>query len=180
MVIRSVRAAALAGAAIFATSSSGALAADAAASPEIVVVTGSLISGAAEQAALPVTVLDADDIKKRGSPSMGELIKALPSSGAVYGDANQFTAGRTEGVSTVNLRGLSASRTLVLFNGRRIAQSAASPLLPIVDLNMFPAIAIGRLEVLKDGAAATYGDHSALLLGWLLATVANNVNQLAR
>ncbi|MBV9420906.1 MAG: TonB-dependent receptor, partial [Alphaproteobacteria bacterium] len=91
---------------------------------------------------------------------MVEIIKDLPSSGAVYGDANQFTAGRTEGVSTVNLRGLSASRTLVLFNGRRIAQSAASPLLPVVDLNMFPAIAIGRLEVLKDGAAATYGSEA--------------------
>lgn len=159
MYFRSVRAAALAGAAIIATSSA-AVAAAADANTEVVVVTGSLISGAAEQAALPVTVLGADDIKKRGTPSMVELIKALPSSGAVYGDANQFTAGRTEGVSTVNLRGLSASRTLVLFNGRRIAQSAASPLLPVVDLNMFPAIAIGRLEVLKDGAAATYGSEA--------------------
>ena len=159
MYFRSVRAAALAGAAIIATSSA-AVAAGADANTEVVVVTGSLISGAAEQAALPVTVLGADDIKKRGTPSMVELIKALPSSGAVYGDANQFTAGRTEGISTVNLRGLSASRTLVLFNGRRIAQSAASPLLPVVDLNMFPAIAIGRLEVLKDGAAATYGSEA--------------------
>ena len=159
MDFRSVRTAALAGAAIIATSSA-AVAAAADANTEVVVVTGSLISGAAEQAALPVTVLGADDIKKRGTPSMVELIKALPSSGAVYGDANQFTAGRTEGISTVNLRGLSASRTLVLFNGRRIAQSAASPLLPVVDLNMFPTIAIGRLEVLKDGAAATYGSEA--------------------
>ena len=52
---------------------------------ELVVVTGSYITGAAEQAALPVTVLSADDLKKRGSPSMVELIKDLPSSGAVFG-----------------------------------------------------------------------------------------------
>jgi iron complex outermembrane receptor protein len=160
MSFRSVRAAAMAGAAIVLTSTAASAATATADNTEVVVVTGSLISGAAEQAALPVTVLGADDIQKRGTPSMVELIKALPSSGAVYGDANQFTAGRTEGVSSVNLRGLSASRTLVLFNGRRIAQSAASPLLPLVDLNMFPAIAIGRLEVLKDGAAATYGSEA--------------------
>ncbi|MBL6852820.1 MAG: TonB-dependent receptor [Alphaproteobacteria bacterium] len=159
MNFRSVRAAALAGAAAFATSST-APAATADANTEVVVVTGSLITGAAEQAALPVTVLGADDLKKRGSPSMVDLIKQLPSSGAVFGDANQFTAGRTEGVSSVNLRNLSASRTLVLFNGRRIVTSAASALTPLVDLNMFPAAAIGRIEVLKDGAAATYGSEA--------------------
>jgi iron complex outermembrane receptor protein len=159
MSLHWVRAAALAGASAVLTST-GALAAAADNTPEIVVITGSYISGAAEQTALPVTVLSADDLKKRGSPSMVELIKDLPSSGAVFGDANQFTAGRTEGVSSVNLRNLSASRTLVLFNGRRIVQSAASALTPLVDLNMFPAEAIGRIEVLKDGAAATYGSEA--------------------
>lgn len=155
MSLRLVRSAALAGASL-ALAAGAALAAD----TEVVVVTGSYISGAAEQTALPVTVLGAEDLKKRGSPSMVELIKTLPSSGAVFGDANQFTAGRTEGVSSVNLRNLSASRTLVLFNGRRITQSAASALTPLVDLNMFPAAAIGRIEVLKDGAAATYGSEA--------------------
>ena len=159
MSLHMVRAAALAGASMV-LASGAALAAAADNGPEIVVVTGSYITGAAEQTALPVTVLSADDLKKRGSPSMVELIKDLPSSGAVFGDANQFTAGRTEGVSSVNLRNLSASRTLVLFNGRRIVQSAASPLTPLVDLNMFPAEAIGRIEVLKDGAAATYGSEA--------------------
>ncbi len=155
MSIRIVRAAALASASL-AFASTVAAAADV----ETVVVTGSYITGAAEQTALPVTVLSSDDLKKRGSPSMVDLIKTLPSSGAVFGDANQFTAGRTEGVSSVNLRNLSASRTLVLFNGRRITTSAASALTPLIDLNMFPAAAIGRIEVLKDGAAATYGSEA--------------------
>ena len=157
MTLRIVRAAALAGASLALVSTA---AVAAAADTEIVVVTGSYITGAAEQTALPVTVLSSDDLKKRGSPSMVDLIKTLPSSGAVFGDANQFTAGRTEGVSSVNLRNLSASRTLVLFNGRRITQSAASALTPLVDLNMFPTAAIGRIEVLKDGAAATYGSEA--------------------
>ncbi|HEX4301427.1 MAG TPA: TonB-dependent receptor [Rhizomicrobium sp.] len=157
MTLRIVRAAALAGASL---AFIPAVAAAADAEIERVIVTGSYITGAAEQTALPVTVLSADDIRKRGSPSMVDLIKSLPSSSAVFGDANQFTAGRTEGVSSVNLRGLSSSRTLVLFNGRRITQSAASPLTPLVDLNMFPTEAIGRIEVLKDGAAATYGSEA--------------------
>ena len=85
---------------------------------------------------------------------MVDLIKTLPSSGAVFGDANQFTAGRTEGVSSVNLRNLSASRTLVLFNGRRITSSAASALTPLVDLNMFPVELIARLSVAKSPTAS--------------------------
>ncbi|MDY6948641.1 MAG: hypothetical protein SXG53_23305, partial [Pseudomonadota bacterium] len=45
---------------------------------EVIVVTGSYIAGAAEDAALPIDVLTADELLKQGSPSMTELIKALP------------------------------------------------------------------------------------------------------
>ena len=68
---------------------------------------------------------------------------------------------RSEGSGSVNLRGLGSQRTLVLLNGRRLAinpfgQAGAG----IVDTNILPAAAIGRLEVLKDGAAATYGSDA--------------------
>jgi iron complex outermembrane recepter protein len=125
---------------------------------EAVVVTGSFIRGTPEDAALPVDVIGSEELARQGQPSTVELIKALPSSQGVLGDSNQFD-GRSqgqEGVGTINLRGLGASRTLVLFNGRRLALSPNGA----VDTNLLPMSAVGRIEVLKDGAAATYGSEA--------------------
>ena len=128
--------------------------------PEVV-VTGTLIRGTSPTGALPVSVVTAIELTRQGSPSTVEMIKDLPSSGGVIGDANQFGAGRSEGVATINLRGLGSARTLVLLNGRRLPPSgAATGGSPFVDLNTIPPAAFGRMEVLKDGAAATYGSDA--------------------
>lgn len=128
-----------------------------------VVVTGSYIRGTPEDAALPVKVIGADELQKQGAPSMVELIKNLPVSSGVLGDTNQFDTRSqgSEGSGSINLRGLGAQRTLVLMNGRRMAynpfgQGAAG----IVDTNTLPIAALGRVEVLKEGAAATYGSDA--------------------
>ncbi len=123
-----------------------------------IVVTGSLIRGSSESAPAPVDVIDAEELARQGSPSVLELIKQLPTSNGVIGDANQFDsrAQGSEGIASVNLRGLGPQRTLVLFNGKRLAVTGGS----IVDVNMIPGAAVGRIEVLKDGAAATYGSDA--------------------
>lgn len=132
-------------------------------SEDEIVVTGSLIRGTPETAALPVDVITEADLQNQGSPSTLELLKALPSSSGVLGDTNQFDARAqgSEGSGTVNLRGLGPQRTLVLLNGKRMA---VNPMAlgggGTVDTNMIPAAAIGRIEVLKDGAAATYGSDA--------------------
>ncbi|HEY8573136.1 TonB-dependent receptor domain-containing protein [Phenylobacterium sp.] len=125
-----------------------------------VVVTGSFIRGTPEDAALPVDVLGAEELEKQGSPSTVELMKALPASNGVIGDTNQFDARAqgAEGAATVNLRGLGAARTLVLFNGRRMVTAPIGQGAP--DINLLPSAAIGRIEVLKEGAAATYGSDA--------------------
>ena len=127
--------------------------------PEVV-VTGSLIRGTPEDAALPVDVIGYDELQRRGQPTVLDLIKNLPSSNGVIGDANQFDARAqgSEGVASVNLRGLGPQRTLVLLNGRRIVQAGTG--IPVVDINLIPQAALGRVEVLKDGAAATYGSDA--------------------
>ncbi|CAN5328262.1 TonB-dependent receptor [soil metagenome] len=122
-----------------------------------VIVTGSFIRGAAQQAALPVLVVSQEELQKQGAPSTVELIKSIPATGGVIGDTNGFAAGRTEGAANVNLRGLGPARTLVLLNGRRIVNSSLGA---FVDVNTIPPAAIGRVEVLKDGAAATYGSDA--------------------
>lgn len=130
---------------------------------EAIVVTGSLIAGTPEDAALPVDVIGAEELAKQGSPTTVELLKGLSVSNGVLGDTNQFDARAqgSEGSGSVNLRGLGPTRTLVLMNGRRL------PINPFalagagaVDTNIIPSAAIGRVEVLKDGAAATYGSDA--------------------
>lgn len=126
-----------------------------------VVVTGSFIRGTPEDAALPVDVIGADELQKQGNPSPVELIKSLTVSNGVLGDTNQFDARAqgAEGSATINLRGLGPARTLVLWNGHRLVNAptlnGASP-----DINVLPFAAVGRIEVLKDGAAATYGSDA--------------------
>lgn len=129
------------------------------AAPDIV-VTGSLIRGTPEDAALPVDVISADELSRQGSPSALDLLKNLPTSNGVIGDANQFDsrAQGSEGVASVNLRGLGPQRTLVLLNGKRLVSAGTA--VPVVDINLIPQGSIGRVEVLKDGAAATYGSDA--------------------
>lgn len=133
---------------------------DQASDVDAVVVTGSYIAGAAEDAALPVTAVSAQELQRQGSPSNVDLIKGLPIVGpTIAGDANPLGSSRVEGASSINLRGLSNARTLVLFNGRRAAP-ISSGTQSLVDINSLPTAAVGRIEVLKDGGAATYGSDA--------------------
>ncbi|MCR9080743.1 MAG: TonB-dependent receptor [Hyphomonadaceae bacterium] len=130
---------------------------------QTVTVTGSFIAGTPEDAALPVDVLTAQDLKLEGNPKITELIRNLGVSSGVDGQTNQFASNGLEGTSNVNLRGLGPARTLVLLNGRREAPAPyaiGEQAQLFVDTNMIPSAAIGRVEVLKDGAAALYGSDA--------------------
>ncbi len=128
---------------------------------EDIVVTGSYIRGTPEDAALPVDVISAESLQQQGSPTVVQLVKTLTStSGGSIGESNRFL-GSTAGAASVNLRGFGASRTLVLMNGQRLAINGAGVALgEVVDINLIPTAAIGRIEILRDGAAATYGSDA--------------------
>ncbi len=127
---------------------------------EEVIVTGSYIRGTPEDAALPVDVINQAEMEARGSPTALDLIRAMPYVTGIMGETNQFGPNQgTIGTGNVNLRGLGGMRTLVLMNGRRTTYTPAEG--PAgVDTNLLPIAAIGRVEVLKDGAAATYGSDA--------------------
>ena len=130
---------------------------------EEIIVTGSLIRGASEDAPLPVTRLDRDELAQQGAPTLLELVRDLHFSQGADGETDQFQAAAEADRATVNIRGLGPSRSLVLVNGQRIAWSplaigAQAQLL--VDINTLPAIALERIEFLRDGASATYGSDA--------------------
>lgn len=124
-----------------------------------IVVTGSFVQGSAENAALPIDVIGVEELADRGTPSTLDLLKAMPSSSGVLGDTNQFDArsSGSDGSGSINL----LPRTLVLLNGRRLAFDAAPSTSGAVgDTNLISSPAIGRVEVLKDGASALYGSDA--------------------
>ena len=130
---------------------------------EEIIVTGTYIKGTPEDAPLPVTTLQRDDLALEGAPTTIDLVKNLSFSQGADGETDQFQAGAGADRATINIRGLGPSRSLVLLNGRRTTWSphaigAQAQLL--VDVNMLPSVALQRIEILRDGAAATYGSDA--------------------
>jgi len=118
-----------------------------------IVVTGSRIARPNQESASPVTVVTAEDFKGTGSTKVEDLINNLPQ---VVATQNSGVSNGADGTATVSLRGLGASRTLVLIDGRRlmpggIGGGAAA------DLNFIPSALIQSVEVLTGGASSTYG-----------------------
>jgi len=133
-----------------------------------VVVVGSQIRGAAVNTALPVTVLDEEQILATGAVNGDDLMRSIPQMGDVLFSAanNPQTSNAARGdVNSVNLRSLGVGNTLVLLNGRRIVQHPTSQgtsdtgTVPVLSYNSnaIPVSGLRRVEVLMDGAAAIYG-----------------------
>jgi iron complex outermembrane receptor protein len=122
-------------------------------------VTGSSIKRADVEGALPVQMVTADDIKRSGATNTAELLTTLTSNSMV-GAMNQAEGAglSTYGESTASLRGLGASKTLVLLNGRRLGNYATDG--TAVDVNSIPLAALDHVEVLKDGASGVYGSDA--------------------
>lgn len=124
---------------------------------ERIQVTGSRIQRQDMETASPVTVIDASTIKASGAVTIDEVLQKMTSvSGA---QTNPGLNNGSQGNATVNLRGLGASRTLVLVNGRRMVNSGTGAA-STVDLNTIPVSMVKRVEVLKDGASAVYGSDA--------------------
>lgn len=122
-------------------------------------ITGSSIKRIDGETALPVETIKREEIEKAGVTTAAELLQKITSNvgGLTDGASISDVMGGQRGFNGANLRGLGVSSTLVLLNGRRLANFASPGDNSGVDLNNIPAGAIQRVEVLKDGASAIYG-----------------------
>ncbi len=121
---------------------------------ERVEITGSAIKRIDAETAVPVTILKLEDLKKEGITTVEQIVNRLTSSQSSLGTSQVVGAG-TGGAAFADLRGIGANKTLVLLNGRRIANNALDSSAP--DLNMIPFATLERVEVLRDGASSLYG-----------------------
>ena len=125
---------------------------------EKIEVTGSNIKRIDAETPAPVQIITREDIEKTGKLTIGEVLRDLPgNTGNSFNET--FTNSFSPGASGVSLRGLGQKATLVLINGRRMANYGFAQNLQdtYVDLNSIPNSAIERVEVLRDGASAIYG-----------------------
>ncbi|HEY0945062.1 MAG TPA: TonB-dependent receptor [Opitutaceae bacterium] len=127
-------------------------------------VTGSYLPVAADATAIPVTTIRASDIEATGVKTnvLDLLKKAAPQfTGSANLGANNanVASGSTNGGSQLALRNRS---TLVLINGRRVAfaPAGANGGFLFVDVNLIPVSAVESIEILSDGASATYGSDA--------------------
>lgn len=127
-------------------------------SPHQVVVTGSHLRRIDAEAALPIVHITREDIQRSGAFTLEQLLASLPANVNALNDASSVGEITRPGLSSVNLRGLGGGSSLVLLDGRRLANHAFDG--EAVDLSTVPLAAIERIEVLTDGASAIYGSDA--------------------
>lgn len=154
---------------------------EAAAPPEIT-VTGSRIRGI-EPVGSNVIALDSARIMQEPVVSTNDLLRRVPqvvSLGAnrAGGTAQNGAANATRGAG-INLRGLSTNATLLLYDGKRMPPQGTQG--QFTDPSAIPSIALGRIEVVADGASAVYGsDAVAGVVNFILRKNFSGIEARAR
>lgn len=121
-----------------------------------IVVTGSRLPTGI-RAPTPLTVLGSQAIANRSPATVGEVLQQIPSFGAMDSPNTAGVNSRGGGQINPDLRGLGATRTLVLINGRRHVPTAATG---SVDIKVVPTLLVDRVEVVTGGASAAYGSDA--------------------
>ena len=126
-----------------------------------IIVTGSLIPQTQIETASPVIKITAEDIQKQGFRNVYEALRSMPLATGSVQDS-QFTNGFTPGANTISLLGLDPSFTLVLLNGRPLADypflyNSSSN---FADLATIPTFLIERVDILPGNQSAIYGSSA--------------------
>ncbi|MCR9279037.1 MAG: TonB-dependent receptor [Pseudomonadaceae bacterium] len=119
-------------------------------------LTGSRLRNPTWQGSSQVDIIERSEIDSAGAQGLDKILRYIP---AVSGNSTStLISNGGDGSASVTLRGLPASNTLVLLNGRRVNADASGA--GSVDLNTLPLALVKRVEILKDGASALYGSDA--------------------
>ena len=123
-----------------------------------IIVTGSRLGRTGYDAPTPVNVVGAQRVQSLAITNVGDALNQIPSFRPISSPAaNSFRVSGNIGARTLDLRGLGATRTLTLVDGRRFVASGDNG---TVDLNSIPSILVQRSEVVTGGASAAYGANA--------------------
>ena len=142
-----------------------------------VVVVGSRLRRDNYNSSSPVQVVTREDATLAGFTSTTEVLQSTAITQGTSQINNAYGGYVTNGgpgANTLSLRGLGATRTLVLLNGRRVAPAGSRGSVGSADLNVLPSAMIERVEVLKDGASSLYGSDA--VAGVVNLVTRNNID----
>lgn len=120
----------------------------------LITVTGSRIQRKNVETAAPVAVVAAEEFQLSGTVNVENVINALPQ---VVPGTTSFSNNPGNGTASLDLRGLGATRTLLLVNGRRWKFFDTNQ---VVDLNTIPQFLLESVDVVTGGASAVYGSDA--------------------
>jgi iron complex outermembrane recepter protein len=132
---------------------------------DVIVVTGTRTANrSALTTAAPVDVIGPQTLTQAGNTELNQALSvALPS----YTFPRPGLADGTDTVRPASLRGLAPDQTLVLVNSKRRHTASLVNLngtigrgSSAVDMNTIPNLAVGSVQVLRDGASAQYGSDA--------------------
>ncbi len=119
-----------------------------------ITVTGSRIRSTDLEGPKPLTVITREDIELSGMQTAADILRTTTFNS--FGSFRERSGSSGGQAALVNMRGLGASRTAVLINGRRLPGSALFGT-SAANLNTVPIAAIERVEILTGGASSIYG-----------------------
>jgi outer membrane receptor protein involved in Fe transport len=122
---------------------------------EEVVVTGSRLTKSNVTSSVPLVQIGAEEINSRGVARVEDVVNILPN---VFVSQTAEVANGANGTSTLNLRGLGSTRTLVLIDGKRLP--FGSPFSSSANVDMVPARMVERVDIVTSGASAVYGSDA--------------------
>ncbi len=124
---------------------------------EKIEVTGSMVQRANAETSEAITVIKMDALKAQGFNSIEQVLSQVVANQSLTTASSSISA-YTGGGSFASLRGLGASKTLVLLDGQRLANNVQ--LGSAVDLAGIPFGAIEQIEILREGASSLYGSDA--------------------
>ena len=126
-----------------------------------IVVTGTRIRGV-KAVGSDVIAIDQAQIANTPVTSTADLLRRVPQINALGMNRNGGTAQNGASNATrgagINLRGIGTNATLVLYDGKRLPPQGTQG--QYTDPSVLPSIALGRVEVVADGASAVYGSDA--------------------
>ena len=122
---------------------------------EEIVVTGSRLTKSNVTSSVPLVQIGAEEINSRGVARVEDVVNILPN---VFVSQTAEVANGANGTSTLNLRGLGSTRTLVLIDGKRLP--FGSPFSSSANVDMIPSRMVERVDIVTSGASAVYGSDA--------------------
>ncbi len=117
-------------------------------------VTGSYIKRVDEEAPNPVQTITSETLKTSGYNSVADVLR---DNALTTGGQRENAINGNPGAATTGIGPFGSDSILVLLDGNRLPKMGGEN---SVDLNLIPTAAIERVEILKDGASATYGSDA--------------------